>query len=431
MNFKKILPLLLITLFAIPVLMKAQVTTSSIAGTVKQSNGDVLAGATITAIHVPSGTKYETISTKNGAFTLPGLRPGGPYTLTCQFVGLKKQDVEDITLTLGDTYNANLTMVPSTTTLTEVIVSGGKAASNIKTGASTNVGQRQIATLPTITRNITDFTRLTPQANGNAIGGRDGRYNNFTVDGANLNNNFGLSTDPLPGGNSQPISLDAIEEVSVNIAPSDVRQSNFTGANIASVTKSGTNKFKGTLYGYFRNQDFIGTKVGGIKLATQPDSKSTVYGASVGGPIIKNKLFFFVNGEIEKRVAPPLTSFRPTGGTPGANISNVKVDSLKKFSDYLKSKYGYETGSYDGLPNANIKNYKILGRIDWNINTTHKLTLKYSEMVGDDDKLMSNSTPNGVATGGPNTWTAGARFGNSWQRKIAHKSPGAFAARSG
>jgi len=413
MNFKKILPLLLITLFAIPVLMNAQVTTSSIAGTVKQSNGDVLAGATITAIHVPSGTKYETISTKNGTFTLPGLRPGGPYTLTCQFVGLKKQDVEDITLTLGDTYNANLTMVPSTTTLTEVIVSGGKAASNIKTGASTNVGQRQIATLPTITRNITDFTRLTPQANGNAIGGRDGRYNNFTVDGANLNNNFGLSTDPLPGGNSQPISLDAIEEVSVNIAPSDVRQSNFTGANIASVTKSGTNKFKGTLYGYFRNQDFIGTKVGGLKLATQPDSKSTVYGASVGGPIIKNKLFFFVNGEIEKRVAPPLTSFRPTGGTPGANISNVKVDSLKKFSDYLKSKYGYETGSYDGLPNANIKNYKILGRIDWNINTTHKLTLKYSEMVGDDDKLMSNSTPNGVATGGPNTWTAGARFGTN------------------
>lgn len=413
MNFKKILPLLLITLFAIPVLMNAQVTTSSIAGTVKQSNGDVLAGATITAIHVPSGTKYETITTKNGAFTLPGLRPGGPYTLTCQFVGLKKQDVEDITLTLGDTYNANLTMVPSTTTLTEVIVSGGKAASNIKTGASTNVGQRQIVTLPTVTRNITDFTRLTPQANGNSIAGRDGRYNNLTVDGANLNNNFGLSTDPLPGGNSQPISLDAIEEISVNISPADVRQSNFTGANIAAVTKSGTNKYKGTLYGYYRNQDFIGTKVGGLKLAPQPDSKSTVYGGSVGGPIIKNKLFFFVNGEIEKRVAPPLTSFKPTGGSGGSNISNVKVDSLKKFSDYLKSKYGYETGSYDGLPNANIKNYKFLAKIDWNINTTHKLTLKYSEMVGDDDKLMSNSTPNSINSGGPNTWTTNARFGTN------------------
>lgn len=412
MNFKKILPLL-IAFFAVPAFMIAQVTTSSISGSIKQSNGEPLAGATITAIHVPSGTKYETVTTKSGSFTLPGLRAGGPYTFSCQFTGLKKQDITDIFLTLGDAYNVNLTMVPSTQTLTEIVLSGGKAASNLKAGASTNVGQRQIVTLPTVTRSITDFTRLTPQANGNAIAGRDGRYNNFTVDGANLNNNFGLSTDPLPGGNSQPISLDAIEQLSVNIAPSDVRQSNFTGANIASVTKSGTNIFKGTLYGYYKDQSFIGTNVGGIKLAAQPNSKSTVYGGSVGGPIIKNKLFFFVNGEIEKRVAPPLTSYTPTGGPGGGNISNVKVDSLKKFSDYLKSQYGYETGSYTGLPNANIKNYKILAKIDWNITTVHKLTLKYSEMVGDDDRLMSNSVPNGGNSGGPNTWTANARFGTN------------------
>jgi len=412
MRIKKILPLL-IALFAIPALLKAQVTTSSISGIVKQSNGEALSGASITAIHTPSGTKYATVSNKSGSFTMPGLRPGGPYTLSCQFTGMKKQDVEDITLTLGDNYTVSLTMVPSATTLTEVVVSGGKAAANQKTGASTNVGQRQIVTLPTITRNITDFTRLTPQANGNAIAGRDGRYNNFTVDGANLNNNFGLSTDPLPGGNSQPISLDAIEEVSVNIAPSDVRQSNFTGANIASITKSGTNRFKGTAYGYYRDQSFIGTNVGGLKLAKQPDQKSTVYGASVGGPIIKNKLFFFINGELEKRVAPPLSSFKPTGGSGGGNISNVLVDSLRKFSDYLKNTYGYETGSFDGLPNANIKNYKLLAKIDWNINTAHKLTLKYSEMVGDDDKFMSGSTPNGINSGGPNTWTANARFGTN------------------
>ncbi|MBL0183980.1 MAG: hypothetical protein IPP96_17540 [Chitinophagaceae bacterium] len=202
----------------------------------------------------------------------------------------------------------------------------------------------------------------------------------------------------------------------MNIAPADVRQSNFTGANIAAVTKSGTNKFKGTVYGFYRNQSFIGTNVAGLKLAKQPDQKSTIYGGSVGGPIIKNKLFFFVNGEIEKRVAPPLTSFRPTGGSgigTGGNISQVKIDSLVKFSNYLKNTYGYETGSADGLPNAQIKNYKILGRIDWNINTTHKLTLKYSEMVGDDDKLMSNSAPNGANSGGPNTWTANARFGTN------------------
>lgn len=412
MRIKKIVRLLIVLLI-FPFALTAQVTTSSISGTIKQSNGEALSGATIKAIHVPSGTKYETVSTKSGTFTLPGLRPGGPYTVTCQFIGLKSQDIEGVTLTLGDAYNIVLTMQPSATTLTEVVVSGGKAASNFKTGASTNVGQRQIATLPTVTRSITDFTRLTPQANGNSIAGRDGRYNNFTVDGANLNNNFGLSTDPLPGGNSQPISLDAIEEVSVNIAPSDVRQSNFTGANIAAVTKSGTNTYKGTIYGYYKDQSFIGTKVGDIKLATQPDSKSKVYGASVGGPIIKNKLFFFLNGEMEERVNPPVTSFTPTGGSGSGNISSVKIDSLQKFSDYLATKYGYSTGSYNGLPNAKIKNYKFLGRIDWNINTVHKLTVKYSEMVGDDDRLMSNSTPNGANSGGPNTWTANSRFGTN------------------
>ncbi|MFT3981430.1 MAG: carboxypeptidase regulatory-like domain-containing protein [Ferruginibacter sp.] len=410
MHFKKVIPMV-IAILAMPFFMMAQVTTSSISGTIKQANGEGLAGATITAIHVPTSTKYVTMSTKTGTFTLPGLKPGGPYTFKSEFVGLQTQTVENINLALGDDYNVVLSMNPVSQTLTEVVVSGGRAASNIKTGTSTNVGQRQIATLPTITRSITDFTRLTPQANGNAIAGRDGRYNNFTVDGANLNNNFGLSTDPLPGGNNQPISLDAIEEVSVNISPSDVRQSNFTGANIAAVTKSGTNKFKGSVYGYYRDQSFIGTKVGKFDLGDQAKSKSNVYGASIGGPIIKNKLFFFVNGEIEKRVAPPLTSYVPTGGTASGNVSQVPIDSLRKFSDYLASQYGYQTGGYDGMPNANIKNHKILARVDWNVNTVHKVTLKYSEMVGDDDRLMSNSVPNSGNSAGPNTWTANARFG--------------------
>ncbi len=390
----------------------AQVTTGSISGTVKQTNGEALVGATVTVVHKPSGSKYQTISNKGGTFSLPGLRSGGPYTLTIEFVGMKKVEIENITVILGDDYQANVNLEPQSSSLTEVVITGSRSAANIKSGVSTSVGQRQIATLPSISRSITDFTRLTPQANGNAIAGRDGRYNNFTVDGANLNNNFGLSTDPLPGGNSQPISLDAIEEVSVNIAPTDVRQSNFTGANIASVTKSGSNSFKGTAYGFYRDQSFIGTDVGNIKLPAQVNSKSTLYGVSVGGPIIKNKLFFFINGEIEKRVTPPLSSFTPTGGGGTGNVSNVKIDSLKKFSEYLASKYGYQTGSYNGLPNANIKNYKILARIDWNINTVHKLTLKYSEMVGDDDRLMSNSVPNG-GSAGVNTWTAGSRFGTN------------------
>ena len=166
MHLKKILPLL-IALFAIPSLVNAQVTTSSISGSVKQSNGDALTGATITAIHQPSGSKYVTVSKKGGTFTLPGLRPGGPYIVTCEFVGFKKQDVEGVILTLGDDYNAVLSMEPSVATLATVVIAGKSSTANLKTGASTNVGQRQIVTLPTLTRSITDFTRLTPQANGN------------------------------------------------------------------------------------------------------------------------------------------------------------------------------------------------------------------------------------------------------------------------
>jgi len=402
---------LFIAFMAITGFSFAQVTNSSISGTVKQSNGEALGGATVTAVHVPSGTKYQTVCTKTGTYTLPGLRSGGPYTVSFDFVGMKKQDVENVILILGEDFAIHMALVPSSTTLTEVVVASKSSSSAVTSGASTNVGQRQIATLPTITRSVTDFTRLTPQSNGNAIAGRDGRYNNFTVDGANLNNNFGLSTDPLPGGNNQPISMDAIEEVSVNIAPFDVRQANFTGANIAAVTKSGTNTFKGTLYGFYRDQSYLGRNVGDIKLPQQPDSKSKVYGVGIGGPIIKNKLFFFVNGEIEDRINQPVTTFTPAGGGGTGNVSNVKIDSLKRFSDHLASRWGYNTGSYNGMPNTKIKNYKVLARVDWNINTVHKLTLKYSQMEGDDDRLMSSSTPNGVNSGGPNTWTTQTRFG--------------------
>jgi hypothetical protein len=411
MRIKKILSLL-VALLCVTTLVNAQVTTSSIAGVLKQPSGEALAGATITAIHLPSGTKYQTASTKSGSFTLPGLRAGGPYRVTIESIGLKTENIEDVTLTLGDTYNVTLSMKPSSTTLTEIVISGGKAASNLKTGGSTNVGQRQITTLPTINRSITDFTRLTPQANGNSIGGRDGRYNNVTIDGANLNNNFGLSTDPLPGGGSNPISMDAIEEISVNVSPFDVRQSNFTGANIAAVTKSGTNTFKGTAYTYFKDVSLVGTRVGELRL-TNADSKTNIWGGSIGGPIIKNKLFFFVNGEYEKILVPPATSYVPTNGSVGGtNISNVKADSLDKFSNYLRSAYGYETGGYV-QPNFGKSNYKVIGRIDWNISTVHKLTLKYNQFENNNDVAVNSLSVPNSATSGTNSWTSIARLGQN------------------
>lgn len=408
-KFLWILPALLLT-----VAVTGQVTTSNFTGTVRTAGGKELEGASITATHTPSGTVYKTVSKKSGAFNVPGVRIGGPYSLKIDYVGLASETLQDIYLSLGDPYSVNVVLQDAAKNLTEVVVLSQRAkVANEKSGANTVVGQRQLATLPTISRSITDFTRLTPQANGNSIAGRDGRFNNVTIDGANLNNNFGLSTDPLPGGGNQPISIDAIEQISVNIAPYDVRQSNFTGGNIAAVTKSGTNMFKGSAYTLHRDQNYIGTKVKDIILPDLSPTKSNIYGLTLGGPIFRNKLFFFVNGEYEEKITPPGTSFTPTGGSGGGNISNVKVDSLKKLSEYLQNTYNYTTGPYDNFPNFRSKNHKILVRLDWNISTIHKLTAKYNELVSNNDaSLSSASVPNSANTGA-NTWTAQSRFGTN------------------
>ena len=374
----------------------AQVTTSSINGVVKDASGKALEGATITATHTPSGTVYNTISKKLGVFNLPSVRIGGPYTIVVNFVGFGALTVENINLQLGEPYFVNAVMNVAETTLSGVVVSGKRSKLGTdKTGAATNVGQRQITTLPTISRSITDFTRLTPQANGTSFAGRDGRFNNIQVDGANLNNNFGLSSAPLPGGGNQPISLDAYEEISINIAPFDVRQAGFTGAGINAVTKSGTNTFKGTAYRYNRNQNYDGRNVGDVKLPEQALSESQTFGFTVGGPIIKNKLFFFASAERETREFPGIP-WKPKGGTGAGNESNTPIDSLKKFSDFLRTKYGYETGAYDNFQNFQAENYKILAKIDWNISKVHKLTLKYNEMLSENDAQLNNtSVPNG------------------------------------
>ncbi|MBA2250415.1 MAG: TonB-dependent receptor [Chitinophagaceae bacterium] len=410
---------LVFALLAITFITNAQVTTSIITGTVKSATGEGLEGATIIATHQPSGSVYSTIARKGGAFTISNARIGGPYSLTIEFIGLKPQTIPDITLALGEPYNVNVVLSDDSKILSNVIVTGGRRVARDKTGASTNINARLIATMPSISGSITDFTRLTPQANGNSFGGRDGRYNNVTVDGANLNNNFGLSTDPLPGGGSNPISLSAIEEISVNIAPYDVRQANFTGANISAATKSGTNIFHGSAYAYYKDQSFNGRNIGKFRLPTQTTSYNKIYGGTLGGPIIKNKLFFFINGEYEERFAK-LNYFTPLGGSGGENISQVPIDSLKKLSDYLNSKYHYDPGAYDnftsGVP---VKNHKYLGKIDWNINKNFKVTVKYSDFLSSGNSLPSqsgninNASGQGIAVYGPKFSTTAMAFGNT------------------
>jgi hypothetical protein len=398
MKLKLILPLLFALILA-PFLMQAQVTTSSITGFVKSDKGEPLEGATVTAIHEPSGTKYVTLTKKDGNFTLPNTRIGGPFQLKVEYVGFAPQTINDITLTLGEPYVAEVTLSQKANVLSEITIAASGRPTVAKTGASTVLNSKQIAALPSLTRSITDFTRLTPQANGNNFAGRDGRFNNLQVDGANLNNNFGLSTDPLPGGGASPISIEAFDEISVNIAPYDVRQSGFTGAGLNVLTKSGTNTFHGSAYGYYRDQSFNGTHAGKTDLTATPQKNKT-YGASLGGPIIQNKLFFFLNAEWENQSTPNPNTFVPTGSSAAGTVSAAPKDSLDKFRDVLKSKYGYEAGAYDNRPNFETKNRKLLAKINWNINNKHKLVLKYSDFKGSDQSpLNGSSVPNSGAGG--------------------------------
>ncbi|MGZ3845553.1 MAG: outer membrane beta-barrel protein, partial [Flavisolibacter sp.] len=428
---KRILTLLILALVA-GQFLNAQVTTSSINGVAKSTSGEPLVGATVTATHTSSGTVYSTVAGKNGVFNLPNLRPGGPYSVKITFSGLQPFTVDGFTLELGQPYEINAVLNQTSQELTAVVISGTRRASVQRTGASTNISNRQLTTLPTISRSITDFTRLTPQAAGTSFAGRDARFNNVTVDGANLNNNFGLSSDPLPGGGPNPISLDAIDEISVNIAPYDVRQGNFTGANIAAVTKSGTNTFHGSAYAYYRNQKFSGTEVADVKLPPLAKSYNKTYGATLGGPIIKDKLFFFLNGEYEEKSAS-LAYYTPAGGSGQGNISAVASDSLKKVSDYLLNNFKYDPGPYDNFnTDVPVKNHKYLAKVDWNISSVHKLTVKYQDYQNNQTFLPSQSggingaNSAGILTYGPKFSPTAMAFGNVVYDQIDKVRSGSF-----
>ena len=360
----------------------AQITTSSMAGkvTLDDANGEDVIGATVVAVHEPSGTRYTAVTNTSGRFSIQGMRTGGPYEVTVSYIGFQSKTLKGITLQLAETYNLSVWLSEDANELAEVVVSGkaSKFAAE-KTGAATNINSTQIANLPTVSRSITDVTRLSPYGgNGMSFAGCDGRNANFTVDGANFNNNFGLS-DKLPGGGN-PISIDAIEELQVVISPYDVRQTNFIGGGVNAITKSGTNTFKGSAYIYHQNENLRGDAVKRQQIlnAREKDQKTT-YGFTLGGPIIKNKLFFFVNGEMIKI---PTVVNRWRGSEDGVSdpdryISRTTNKDLEAVSKYMASKYGYDTGSWTAFP-ADESNYKLMARLDWNINDKHKVALRYN-----------------------------------------------------
>lgn len=359
--------------------MMAQITTSGMGGKVTADGEDVI-GATIEVVHVPSGTKYQAVTNAKGMYAINGMRPGGPYRVKVSYIGYQSKSFDNVSLQLGQTYNLNVGLNEDAQQLGEVVVNAKATKfTTEKTGASTNIDNQMLQSMPSVSRSITDYTRLSPYGgNGMSFAGADGRTANFTVDGADFNNNFGLSS-ALPGGGS-PISIDAIQEMQVVISPFDVRQTNFVGGGVNAITKSGTNTFRGTAYVYHQNEQMHGDAVDGEQIAgAREKDRTTTWGMTLGGPIIKDKLFFFVNGEMKKI---PTVANRWRGSEDGvadANnyLSRTTLADLEKVSNYVRDKYGYDTGSWTSFP-ADKNNYKLLARLDWNITNQHHLSLRYN-----------------------------------------------------
>ena len=373
--------------------LMAQVTTSSISGKITDSNKRTLPGATVVATHTPSGSQYYAVADANGAYRLLNIRPGGPYTIEVRMVGFQTVKQEGITATLGETKILNVRLKEESVGLGEVSVVAEAISNGMdsdRAGATTAINNEQITTLPTINRSLNDVLALTPQAaatsNGLAIGGGNYRSSYVTVDGAAFNNAFGIGGN-LPAGGS-PISLDAIEAMTINITPFDVRHSGFTGGAINAVTKSGTNDWHASVYDYFSNDLLMGYRYGKkndqgfypdrLKLNRSLDNTA---GFSVGGPIVKDKLFFFVNFEYQSDIDPGQSHIASTDNNWDAanhgQTNRPTVADMEMMSNYLQTKYGYNPGRYQNY-SVSTPDLKLLGRLDWNISDKDKFNIRYS-----------------------------------------------------
>jgi hypothetical protein len=395
-----------------------QVTTATLSGIIKNKKNEALSNATVNVQFAEAGIQLNVVANPDGRFTIPNLRVGGPYKISASVVNYQAGSLDNVFLELGQNNFVELTLEERAGELAGVVVTAtASQAANKKTGASTNISNRLITDLPTISRSADDYLRITPSAsptyNGMSFAGRNGQYNNFSLDGAVFNNPFGLDA-PTPGGqsNAQPISLDAIDQIQVNLAPYDLTQAGFTGAGVNTVTKSGTNTTHGTVFGFFRNDALTGKKVSGTKQVV-PTLKDIQAGFSLGGPIIKNKLFYFANFETQQR-QDEATSYvalnSSNGGKP--NTSRVLESDLQDVSNILRQRFGYETGPYQGFTFDQVS-YKWLAKLDWNINNVHKLTFTYNGLNAYLDKPAH---PSAIGRRGPDYYTL--QFQNSGYRIV-------------
>src|SRR5438309_2757630 len=379
------------------------VTTAAIAGLVTDSSGAPLEAARVVALHGPSGTAYAAVTRADGRFTIPGMRVGGPYRVRVALVGYRQEVQDQIQLTLGGTADLRFALTRATLELEPVTVTAtsNPVFSAERTGAATTISTAQIAHLPTISRRIEDLLRLTPQYSpmsfGFSFAGQDNRLNNMTIDGSYFNNSFGLAGQPGDRTGVAPVSLDALQQLQVNVAPYDVRQGNFVGAGINMVTKSGTNDVSGSLYYNERNNSFVG-KHAGPNTFNPGTFKYHDIGVALGGPIIRDRLFFFGSFENDGQTNPG-TTFRANTGAPTdtvkGNVTRVLASDLDSLSRYLKNNFNYVTGPYQGY-DFKIPSTRFLARLDYNLNDRNKLSLRYNLLNSSSDILLSNSASLGL-----------------------------------
>lgn len=363
-------------------------------GFVTDQNGDPLPGANVVAVHEPSGTTYGTSARASGIYTIQNMRVGGPYTVTVTFVGFEAQREEEVFLSLGQALQLDFQLAESAVDLegVEVTAIQDDVLNSDRTGAATFVDPAEVARLPSIERSTRDLIRTDPRNDGNlSFAGRNWLYNNISLDGSYFNNPYGLD-DPAPGGqtNAEPVPFEAVEQVQVSVAPFDVREGGFTGANINTVTKSGTNEYRASAYTFLRNEDLQGNTVSGNEVIANPDLSFNQSGFTFSGPILEDKLFFFVNGEISRRDDPGADFVANRGSALEAGEARVDADVMEQIRQRMIDVYDYDPGAYDGFVHA-TDNDKLLLKLDWNITDNHNLTFRYNYLDARRD-LPPNAT---------------------------------------
>ena len=384
---RSLLPLaLLIT----PTILAAQgVTTSTLSGLVTSSDGPAPPEAIVVAVHLPSGTQYRAVARAGGVYNIPNMRIGGPYKVTVSSIGFQPKVEDNVFLSLGQTFRLDFKLIRQAVQLAELttVAVRDEVLNAGRSGATTFIDPTKVALLPSIKRSTRDLTRLDPRSDGNfSFAGRNWLYNNISLDGSYFNNSFGLD-DPSPGGqsNAEPVPYDAIEQVQVSIAPFDIREGGFTGANVNSVTRSGTNTVRTSVYSFYRNDAIQGNTVRGSEVTANPDLRYLQSGFSASGPLKKDKLFLFVTAELERNRDPGSNFVASHGGATGFGISRVQASVMDQIRQRLIDQYQYDPGPYEGYA-FHTNNNKALAKLNWNISEGNNLSFRYNYLDASRDQ---------------------------------------------